>query len=55
MIYSVESSRLLKIFNIVFHFFSKSPLGLAMSLVGIAAVFLALIISAKDILAKKAA
>lgn len=41
--------------NIVFHFFSKSPLGLAMSLVGIAAVFLALIISAKDILAKKAA
>lgn len=39
--------------NIIFHIFSKSPLGLAMNLVGIGVVFLALIITAKDFLGKK--
>jgi hypothetical protein len=39
--------------NIIFHIFSKNPLGLAMNLVGIGVVFLALIITAKDFLGKK--
>ncbi|MGB7295486.1 MAG: hypothetical protein WBC70_07840 [Candidatus Aminicenantales bacterium] len=39
--------------NIIFHIFSKSPLGLAMNLVGIGVVFLALIITAKDFFGKK--
>jgi hypothetical protein len=39
--------------NIIYHIFSKSPLGLAMNLVGIGVVILALIITAKDLLGKK--
>ncbi len=39
--------------NIIFHIFSRSPLGLAMSVVGIAAVLIVLIFTAKDVLAKK--
>lgn len=41
--------------NLIFHIFSKSPMGLAMSLLGIGVVILALIITAKDFLGKKAA
>jgi hypothetical protein len=39
--------------NIIFHIFSKSPLGLAMNLVGLGVLFLALIITAKDFFGKK--
>jgi len=39
--------------NIIFHIFSKSPLGLAMSVVGIAAVLIVLIFTAKDFLGNK--
>ena len=42
------------IVNVIFHIYSKSTLGLAMNLVGLGAVILALIITAKDFLGKKA-